>query len=162
MKKLYIRFEEGNKESLKLACDETEKLGYVKDSSGVALRFEGRWILSLRSNWTYLTGLRSVESYIWDGYSEHILPLGFKRGEKVCVRDDESQAWEEKIFLTEIEGADKPFVCVHSYDEDEFNEGEKFNILEYKFCKPLIKAKKKMTIAEIENLLGYEILVSKD
>tara|TARA_B110000908_G_C10089845_1_gene373516 strand:+ start:356 stop:484 length:129 start_codon:yes stop_codon:yes gene_type:complete len=42
MKKLYIRFEEGNKESLKLACDETEKLGYVKDSSGVALRFEGR------------------------------------------------------------------------------------------------------------------------
>tara|TARA_R110000851_G_scaffold298159_2_gene453623 strand:+ start:338 stop:454 length:117 start_codon:yes stop_codon:yes gene_type:complete len=30
MKKLYIKFEEGNKESLKLACDEAERLGYVK------------------------------------------------------------------------------------------------------------------------------------
>tara|TARA_R110000764_G_C10862895_1_gene366830 strand:- start:147 stop:269 length:123 start_codon:yes stop_codon:yes gene_type:complete len=39
MKKLYIKFEEGSKESLKLACEEAERLGYVKSLSSDALDF---------------------------------------------------------------------------------------------------------------------------
>ena len=165
MKKLYIKFEEGSKESLKLACEEAERLGYVLDDTSDALDFEGYWVLLLSEDWVdYHTSLISEEKLIWDGYSEYILPLGFKRGEKVWVKNDESKKWDERIFLTEIEGAHKPFVCVNYYDEDEFNEGEKFSILEYRFCNSVIKpkAKKKMTIAEIENLLGCEILISKE
>tara|TARA_R110000851_G_scaffold154135_1_gene296276 strand:+ start:29 stop:157 length:129 start_codon:yes stop_codon:yes gene_type:complete len=41
MKKLYIKFEEGNEASLKLACDEAERLGYVLDDTSDALDFEG-------------------------------------------------------------------------------------------------------------------------
>ena len=40
MKKLYIKFEEGNKESLQKAVDEAERLGYEKRNGICALRFE--------------------------------------------------------------------------------------------------------------------------
>ena len=159
MKKLYIKFEEGNEESLKLACDEAERLGYVLDD----IAFEGKGLLVLSLYWVYKTYTMSEKALIESEYSEHILPLVFKRGERVLVGDTLESCILERIFLAEIKGPRYPFHCVTDCSEVAFEEETGiFNSISFKFCKPLIKAKKKMTIAEIENLLGYEILVTKD
>ena len=159
MKKLYIRFEEGNEESLKLACDEAERLGYVKFDKS----FEGTWLLECDDEGEYFTTYSIESELIENGFSEHILPLGFKRGERVLVNKGWRYApWEERIFLGYIAGALCPYVIVTDAGEHNFHLWIPCFSEGYSLIKPLIKAKKKMTIAEIENLLGHWVLISKD
>ncbi len=165
MKKLYIKFEEGNKESLKLACEEAERLGYRMFNVSNALEFEGAWLLFLDSDGEYFTSLEVERELILTWSSEHKLPPKFVRGERVLVRDCESQEWEEKIWLAEIEGLGYPVMVVTEGSEVKFSDWEEFDFTRYKFCKKLevkVKEKKKMTVSQIEEALGFEILVSKD
>jgi len=50
------------------------------------------------------------------------------RGEMVLVLDTDLQKWEPKIFIAEITGDKKPFLCVLNGHEDEFNGGFGFYI----------------------------------
>jgi hypothetical protein len=61
----------------------------------------------------------------------------FKRGDKVLVWDDDESRAKERIFLTKIEGAIHPYVCVHKGYESAFLEGKLFHTYSYENCKPL-------------------------
>lgn len=69
--KLYIKFEEGNQESLDNACKEAERLWYSKLDSIYALRFEWTWLLLLKDTWTYTTSTVWEEQLIEYWYKEH-------------------------------------------------------------------------------------------
>lgn len=53
--KLYIRFEEWNKESLDIACKEAERLWYVRYYGVDSLKLRWNWVLRLDSSWVYYT-----------------------------------------------------------------------------------------------------------
>jgi hypothetical protein len=60
-----------------------------------------------------------------------------KRGDRVLVWDSDEEYAEERIFLTEIEGAEYPYVCVSKNSEKLFEEGKYFTICDRKYIKPL-------------------------
>ena len=51
---LYIKFKEWDIKSLKIACREAERLGYVKYPNKNAIDFEWLWLLCLE-DWEYFT-----------------------------------------------------------------------------------------------------------
>ena len=51
-----------------------------------------------------------------------------KRGDRILVYDTCTNCWLERIFITYIEGAKHPVVCVADIYEREFNSGEPFFI----------------------------------
>ena len=74
-----------------------------------------------------------------------------KRGDLVLVRGDDSQEWVQRIFLTEIVGAEYPYVVVaHGY-EKEFKNNEIFN---YAFFTKIQKIPlEKITIEQANDIL---------
>jgi hypothetical protein len=60
-----------------------------------------------------------------------------KRGDKVLVWDNEEEKAQERIFLTEIEGASQPYICVLPVNEKDFINGGIFSICEWINMKPL-------------------------
>jgi hypothetical protein len=52
---------------------------------------------------------------------------GIQAGTKVLVSRDEEE-WQERIFLTSIQGAWYPYICVDIASEDEYLRGEAFEI----------------------------------
>jgi hypothetical protein len=70
-----------------------------------------------------------------------------KRGDIVDVSDDNVD-WYKKIFITEIEGAEFPFMVVHETDEDKFKRGEKFSHNHYSHMRKTVP-KTTLTKAEI-------------
>ena len=52
---------------------------------------------------------------------------GIQAGTKVLVRDGD-EGWQERIFLTSIQGAWYPYICVAVDYEDEYLRGEAFEI----------------------------------
>jgi hypothetical protein len=61
----------------------------------------------------------------------------FTRGELVEVRISKIAQWEKRIIVEVIEGALRPYVCVHSSYEDEFNAGGKFETVKWKYCRKI-------------------------
>ena len=55
------------------------------------------------------------------------------------VWDSDEEYAEERIFLTEIEGAEYPYICVAKNKEKLFEEGKPFSICDRKYIKPLPK-----------------------
>ena len=84
--------------------------------------------------------------WVWDNYKgysniitvdEAIAKLGlYERGQRVLVSDNKVD-WEEKIYLTTIEWAMYPYICVLTISEEEYEKWECFGSLERKFIKPL-------------------------
>jgi hypothetical protein len=62
-----------------------------------------------------------------------------KRGDRVLVWDNDKEYAEERIFLTEIEGAVNSYVCVVGTDEKLFEEGKTFQIYVWRHIKLLPK-----------------------
>jgi hypothetical protein len=60
-----------------------------------------------------------------------------KRGDKVLVWDDNEENAKECIFLTEIEGAKFPYICVNTISEEAFINGNTFHPTFWKNIKPL-------------------------
>ena len=56
-----------------------------------------------------------------------------KRGDRILVSID-GHYWEKSIFLTYIEGAKDPIICVAKDDEELFNHGDKFGIEVFSYC----------------------------
>lgn len=74
-----------------------------------------------------------------------------KRGDLVLVRDSDSNEWLEKIFLTEIAGAEFPYVVVSHGNEKNFNNNELFCYYFYKQLK--IPTLEKITIEKANDIL---------
>lgn len=60
-----------------------------------------------------------------------------KRGDRILVQDYDEKSWIERIFITYIEGANNPVVCVAGYCEKEFNSGEPFDVNTWSEWKPI-------------------------
>lgn len=84
----------------------------------------------------------------WDGYDSTKLPIQSvkdfleelkepklpKIGDKILVSID-GHYWEKSIFLTYIEGAKEPIICVAKDDEELFTRGLTFEICEWRYWK---------------------------
>lgn len=74
-----------------------------------------------------------------------------KRGDLVLVRDKDEQNWREMIFLTEIIGAENPYIVVGNGCKENFKNNEAFYYLNYKQLKfPTLE---KITIEEANDIL---------
>ena len=60
-----------------------------------------------------------------------------KRGDRVLVWDNAEENAIECIFLTQIEGAEYPYICVLTEDEEDFIYGNKFDTNRWKNIKPI-------------------------
>lgn len=80
-----------------------------------------------------------------------------KRGDIVEVSDDGIN-WQPKprIFLTEIEGAEYPFICVDSNLENEFKNGGKFRYTPWKYMRE-VGTKTTLTKSQIAEKLNIPV-----
>ena len=62
------------------------------------------------------------------------------KGDKILVSID-GHYWKKSIFLTYIECAKDPIICVAKDDEELFEHGDKFGICEWRYWKPISKKK---------------------
>ena len=90
MNKYYIKFEEGNIESLNRTCRKAEEMGYKKLDKTVALQFERYWILQLTKFWYYCTSNIPEEDLIREWYTEMKL-------EKTLSDINSLERWDEII-----------------------------------------------------------------
>lgn len=82
----------------------------------------------------------------------------FKRGQRVFVRFCPTNDWEERVFLTHIDGAWNPYLCVHPSYEDQFYTGQVFSCLGYHDAKSIGEKEKE---EEEEILKHIKPLISK-
>ena len=75
-----------------------------------------------------------------------------KRGDTVIVSTAIGGKDFERIYLTEIPGAHRPYVCVIGGDEEKFKRGQKFVISEWSTIKPL--SPKEYNVKLSENNIG--------
>lgn len=122
-----------------------------------------------------------VESYIgykyfsamdencWDCWNQITLPKqsvkdflykDLKRGDLVWVSDNDPDERDlQLIFLTKVDGAKYPFICVEESDEICFNDGEVFDTLRYRYATKVEEPKEVcMTVEEIEKALSIKNL----
>ena len=84
-----------------------------------------------------------------------------KRGDIVLVRDHEGQEWGERFYLTTIEGASNPFICVDMYKESDFQKGLEFNITSWISMSEKIVIKEKVTLTLEDIAKRFELDVSQ-
>lgn len=95
-----------------------------------------------------------------EGWGEENFDFVARRGEKVLVRDEDYQDWDERIFLTCNNGAKYPFICVHRNNEEEFSSGVKYNTTNWKQIKPIPQVEE-MTLEQVCRELGRDIKIVK-
>lgn len=87
-----------------------------------------------------------------------------KRGERIMVKDFNDE-WVEAIFLTEIKGAEYPYVCVWEDDEKAYERGEEFLTTGYYEIKPLPQKEhnvKEYTMEQLTEILGHTFKIIKE
>ena len=67
-------------------------------------------------------------------------PVEPKRGDWVRVKDYFDDEWEDRIFITKIEGAFSPYICVQKSFETKFNNNYGFSTMKYIYIQPIIKS----------------------
>lgn len=99
-------------------------------------------------SWRYYTKAHNKND--WDCFAQPIIntqsvkdfleelenPELPKRGDRILVSID-GHYWEKSIFLTYIECAKDPIICVAKDDEELFKHGNKFGICEWPNWKPI-------------------------
>jgi len=88
----------------------------------------------------------------------------FVRWEEVLVRDNEEEDWKKRIYLTTIDWANTPFVCVSRWYKEEFKEWKPFDFIAWKHIKK-IETKKEYSMNEIASSLGIDVkdlIIKKD
>ena len=107
--------------------------------------------------------------YIWDLDKNTNLPTQsvkdflnkeLKRGDLVWVSDNDPDERDlQLIFLTKVDGARYPFICVKESDEICFNDGEVFDTIHYRYATKVEEPKEVcMTVEEIEKALNIKNL----
>ena len=100
----------------------------------------GDWIYYARhyysNRWESFTRIEIPVQSVKDFLEELELPKLLKRGDRILVSID-GHYWEKSIFLTYIEDAKDPIICVAKDDEELFKHGNKFGICEWPNWKPI-------------------------
>jgi hypothetical protein len=134
-----------NKEHGKKVIEYFKSLGGDKDADGDCIGwyygiFNGKFNLNLTP------------------YDSEVIELPtepeFKRGDKVWVWDDDDVI-SERIFLTKIEGAAHPYICVMKGKESAFLKGEPYLINIWKNCKHSIQIE--LTLQDISDGKGVGV-----
>lgn len=114
----------------------------------------------------YIGGYGSVDYYHKNKYTIYSIDdlLDFyhpqlDRGEKVLVKNEESEKWKERIFVSEIKGSEFPYVCVIPDSEYKFIEGELFRTSDWKYIRRKENAVTRKEIADAFGLSeDFEII----
>lgn len=81
-----------------------------------------------------------------------------KRGDEILVWDYDEKYTERRIFLTYIEGAIVPILCVDKNNEDKFKCGQEFYTTRWKHWKPIPKEELvELTVEDISNGKGVGV-----
>mgnify|MGYP006369249125 CR=1 FL=1 len=142
MKKQYIKFIEGNQESLDKACKLAEKHGYTKWENKNALKFEWKWVLECDEYGDFHVTISSEEELIEYNYTE------LKEPEWVYVsgesEEDALKCHKKRILITTLPGkAVHRYVCVCEEDIKAYLHGEEYNFLVWKYAVPVPTEEKK-------------------
>ncbi len=138
---------------MKVGDQVTIKKGFELNQEITTRDLEGvvTWLRNTNGTVSHVT-IEEVENYV-STYEQHlIVPLDEwkpTRGELVKTREG------NRIFLTEIEGAHSPYICVSCYSEEKFKSGKKFPIACWEKIEQ-ITPYVEMTISEIEEELNME------
>mgnify|MGYP003403451959 FL=1 len=164
MKKQYIKFIEGNQESLDNACKLAEKHGYQKWEFKNALQFEWKWVLGCDEEGDYHVSMLSEEELIEDNYTELK-----DEPEWVYVSDiSEEYAVSSRlkaIIITILpEKATHRYVCICGEDADSYIRWDSYKVTTWKYTVPVHTEEKKerklmMTDSEWEkfqNIINQE------
>lgn len=104
-------------------------------------------------------GLNCSKNYIQpvkDFLEELESPKLPKRGDRILIWNLYEGQWTERIFITYIEGAKNPIVCVTDIYEKEFNSGEPFGTTTWDKWKPI--PEKKVLEVTLEDIAKkYEV-----
>ncbi len=146
-KKQYIKFIEGNQESLNEACKKAESLWYKRGSYINALSFKWVWLLVLRDGGRYLTTARTKELLIEDWYVE----LEDNELTWVYVSDvSEEHALDienKKILICSLPwNARSKYICVSNFYEEEYKTWLEYEHQHWKYAVPVPKEEKKERI----------------
>lgn len=130
MKEQYIKFIEWDMISLNKAVALAESKWYEKYLS---LRFIWTWMLKLDSEWDYYTSSDNEQDLIDKGYTELKDPYEFAIGERVLVRDRETDDWIELIYIATKEWGGYAYLVAADWEEDDFEDDESsFEISKYR------------------------------
>lgn len=151
MKKHYIKFEEGNQESLDRAVKKAEEMGYEKVWINRVLKLQWHWVLQLSDCWSFATSVVSIEDLKSCWYTEIKLEDEsqdeYKEWEKVLVRDYEDAEWSESIYLCTVPWkAERPYICVDYVYEEEYQQWSNFYTMEWRKIKKLKEKQETMEI----------------
>ena len=82
----------------------------------------------------------------------------FKRGDKILVWNIHEENTEERIAITDVDGAIYPVICVAIEDEDNFINGKQFSIVQWKYWKPIPQEQVvELTMDEIAEKFGVDV-----
>lgn len=143
MKKQYIKFIEGNQESLDKACKLAEKHGYIRRIVEDAINFKWQWILRCDDNGDYYTSSCTEEEFINDGYTELKEEI-----EWVYVSNEHGEdALEHKrkrILITTLPwNANMKYLCVVEWYEEAYINWNEYLPLLWKYAVPVLTEEKK-------------------
>ena len=164
MKKQYIKFIEGNQESLDKACKLAEKHGYQKWETKYALKFEWKWVLECDEDGDFYVSICSEEELIEDNYTELK-----EEPEWVYVSDiskeDALSSKDKRILVTTLPGkAVYSYVCIVPWDEEAYLRWDSYKVTTWTYTVPVHTEEKKerklmMTDSEWEkfqNIINQE------
>ena len=168
MKKQYIKFIEGNQESLDKACKLAEKHGYQQWESKNALKFEWKWVLDCCEDGDFYVSMLSEEELIEDNYTEIKTELK-EEPEWVYVsgisKEDALISKDKRILITTLPGkALYKYVCVGQWDEEAYLRWDKYDTYAWSYAVSVPTEEKKerklmMTDSEWEkfqNIINQE------
>lgn len=147
MKKQYIKFIEGNQESLDKACKLAEKHGYKKWENKNALQFEWKWVLECDQYGDFYVTISSEEELIEYNYTEIKTELKEEPewvyisnvSEEVALRSK-----DKRILITTLPGkAVNKYVCVGQWDEEAYLRWDKYDTYAWSYAVPVPTEEKK-------------------
>ena len=164
MKKQYIKFIEGNQESLEKACKLAEKHGYQKWETKYALNFEWKWVLGCDEDGDYHVTTCSEEELIEDNYTELKEEPEWVYVSEIS-KEDALRSKDKRILVTTLPGkAVYKYVCIGKFYEEAYLHGEEYDISVWTYAVPVHTEEKKerklmMTDSEWEkfqNIINQE------
>lgn len=110
------------------------------------------------------------EPFKWDCYDsptsvkvpiqsvKDFLPPDFKRGDIVMVRDNDTQSWINRIYLTTIPELGYPHICVEGGQEEKYKAGTCKVTTNWRYIQKLEEEKiVELTLKEVSEKLGVPI-----
>ena len=135
---------------------EVLKLAFPKDEGIVCTNYEF-YLVNRRNKtvWVYKNSTKLPTQSVKD-----FLTVELKRGDLVWVSDNDPDERDlQLIFLTKVDEAKYPFICVEESDEICFNDGEIFDTIHYRYATKVEEPKEVcMTVEEIEKALNIKNL----